>query len=509
MGRVLTNNTSLQVAEEETIGVLPTSPTWYTLEPNSVGSYGATITTTPRSPISRSRQRRKGSITDLDSAVEFEADLTLDHWRRFVESFVFASATNRIISFAAADTSATGFTVPALVAAQVDLLAYAATGAKSLFHAAGYAIDSNNGLKVLDAAPVIAGTTLDVSPAPTVETAAANSILDIAGVRAVTGDLALSITGTTGTLTSQNNSVLPADSVDFTAIGLTVGQMIHIGGLDAGTRFTAANYGYARITAIASAELSLDRLDASLADSAGTGVAVDLLFGQFIRNVRSDNDDYLERSFTFEETWVGNATNGDDTFEYAKGNLCNTMALNLPLADKVTMSFAFIGTDSEPPTTTRATNADTPVAPLETGAFNTTSDCVRMRIAEVDESGIYTDFKSITFTFNNNVSPEKVLCNLGAKYMNFGNFEVDIETQVLFADPRIPEAIRQNRTVSFALGLKNDDGCVYLDIPSATLGGGGRELPVNESVLINLTIQAFEDPILKTSIGVSIFPVVP
>ena len=46
-----------------------------------------------------------------------------------------------------------------------------------------------------------------------------------------------------------------------------------------------------------------------------------------------------------------------------------------------------------------------------------------------------------------------------------------------------------------------------VDIPSMTLGGGDREFPVNESVLINTTAQAFGDPVLNTSIGISIIPV--
>ena len=85
MGRVLTNNTTLSYAVEETLGVLPGSPTWFILEPNSIGTYGATITTVARSPVSQNRQRRKGTVTDLDSAVEWEGDLTLSHFVDFIQ----------------------------------------------------------------------------------------------------------------------------------------------------------------------------------------------------------------------------------------------------------------------------------------------------------------------------------------------------------------------------------------------------------------------------------------
>ena len=38
MSRVLTNNTSLAYAIESALGVLPGSPVWHELEPNSIGA---------------------------------------------------------------------------------------------------------------------------------------------------------------------------------------------------------------------------------------------------------------------------------------------------------------------------------------------------------------------------------------------------------------------------------------------------------------------------------------
>ena len=55
--------------------------------------------------------------------------------------------------------------------------------------------------------------------------------------------------------------------------------------------------------------------------------------------------------------------------------------------------------------------------------------------------------------------------------------------------------------------INNDDGVIGIDIPSHTLGGGDREFPVNETVLINTTAQSFGDSTLNTSLGVSIMPV--
>jgi hypothetical protein len=93
--------------------------------------------------------------------------------------------------------------------------------------------------------------------------------------------------------------------------------------------------------------------------------------------------------------------------------------------------------------------------------------------------------------------------------MNNGIFEVDIETQVLFTNGAVLAAIRANETVTMDFALQNSDGGIFVDIPAMTLGDGSRDLPVNETVLLNITGTVFKDPTLGTSIGVSIFPFLP
>jgi len=505
MSRVLTNNMTLSYAIEATIGVLPGSPLWHILEPNTLGAYGATITTVARDPISRNRQRRKGTVTDLDSAVDWDGDLTMTHFVDFVEGFVFSTAVNGDLNFRAATTSGASYTVPALSVDQAAKLLFAATAPVSLMFARGYLLAANNGIKPLTAKPNSTGTIITVSGL-SAETPPTNSELEIAGVTTDTDDLDITVSGFTAALTSGNGG---GTAMDFTILGLTVGQFVHIGGLTATNQFDNG-FGYARITGIAAGQLDLDKLDATiLTDATGAGKKIDILFGRFIRNVPTSSDEFLERSFQYELAYPDLESVGTDRYEYAKGNFINTMALSMPLADKASVSFASIGTDAEPPVLARETNAETAIEPSRTGAFNTTSDCTRLRIAELDESGIYTDFKSLTVTFGNNVSPEKILCNLGAKFMNFGNFQVDVEAQLIFSDARIASAVRENRTLSMDFGLKNDDGAMFIDIPAMTLGGGDKEFPVNETVLINTTGEAFADPTLNTSIGISLFPIVP
>ena len=493
MGRVLTNNTSLAYSVEETVGNLFVSPDWFLLEPNTYGAYGATITTVARNPISRNRQRRKGTITDLDSAVDFEADLTLSHFNDFAEGFVFANFIGENDRVPSAVT-ATEYTVDAGTTITVQ----------ALVRGVGFGIPGNNDLHLVDGTPTATAITavgLAIEATPP-----AGSRVEVVGLEGVAGDITIDFTA--GVIT------IGTTALDFTDFNLQPGEFIHLGGTATANRFFAApntdNSGYVRVVSVTATEIVVDKATETFVTDAGAGQLIQIFFGKFLKNVPTNDANFLERSFQFELEYPGLAPNGTDSmFEYAVGNFSNTMALNLPLTDKTTVSFGFIGTNAASPTEARATNAEVAAAPTRTGAFNTVSDCTRLRITDVDEAGITTDFKSATVTFSNNVSPEKVLCQLGAAFMNHGNFEVSIEAQLVFTSADVTAAIRNNTTVSMDFGVRNDDGVIMFDVPSLTLGGGGREFPVNESVLINVTSEAFQDPILNSSIGISVFPFVP
>lgn len=509
MGRVLTNNVGLAYNIETSLGVAGT--TWKQLEPNDLPSMGAEITTVARSPISRSRQRRKGTITDLDSTVELEHDITLSVFRDFIEGFVFAKGVNSDVTRLTATSATTGPNtyagLTALVAAQAPKF-----NVNSLLWVVGGS-SQNNGLKSVSVAAAAANTTLTVAETLVAETA--SLFVSFAGRRvpaASTPTWDWDGVNKTATLASTGLGTALA------ALGLTVGQMLHVGSIPSlgaavqnAFQATLANdmYGYARVKSISANAVVFDKVAARLQfdDLTAPATPVDLVFGEFVRNVPVGNADYIERSFQFEAAFPNLGTAGAENYEYAIGNFCNEVAFELPLADKATATFSFVGTDTEPTTAVRKTGASAATVPGQTAALNTTADLARLRINKVDDTGLTTDFKSLTLTLNNNVSPEKVLGKLGARFMNTGNFEVDVETQVLFSSPDVTAAIRQNTTVTMDFIMQNDDGAIAVDLPSITLGGGDREFPANETVLMNVNAQAFGDPTLGTSIGVSLFPV--
>lgn len=507
MGRVTTNSSGLAYTREASLGVLPGSPTWKQAEPNNIGRFGASITKVARSPISRARQRRKGVVTDLNSSVEFDCDLTLEALKDHIEGFFFS----RLVGPDAYNPSAVvsdGYTVAALSAAQAGRITYGASAAKTLIYARGFLNAANNGLYPVAATVATSATKIPVA-SRTAETPAASRSVEvaIAGVRGAAGDLEINSDGN-----------LVSTVLDFTTLGLYAGQYIHIGGADTANQFFEEdNYGFARIAVTPTAHLIvLEKRgqdfvtdDGTDTNSGGTGLEIDILFGQFCRNVDVGHADYLEASVQFELSSPNLGTAGATNYEYALGNYCDAMSIVLNLTDKATMTFGFIGTDTTDPTSSRATNAADAKVHTAAAAFSTAGDLARLRLQDVDETGLSTDFKSLTLTVTNNVSPEKVIGRLGAAYMNVGNYEVDLSSTMLFSNPLVPVRMRNNTTVGLDFAVRNAEGGVYFDIPSGELDGGERSYPVNQSVTMNTTLPARKDDILGYSLSASFFPFLP
>lgn len=545
MAEVSSNETALAYAVESSASVLPTQPVWRSLEPNSIGAFGAQPQTIQRSPISNLRQDRASLPVDATVEHDHEADLTVSAQMDFGESFLKSTGVGTDLRFyrqggasiVAQPDVTTGFVVPALSAAQAAKIQFSVGGKASLWKGRGYANAANNALVPNSAAVVATDTLIPFSTAVT-ETAPTNAEAWIAGVRCEPGDLAISIgASNTATLTSNNNAVTSA--VDFTTLGLTVGQRIHVGGMaDLTNRFgsTAANdattkagrsYGSARITSIAANSLGLDKIDAlTLVASdgtddgnAGTLVAVDLLFSFFVRNVPTADADFARQTVQFEssrpnlyETDPPTSVANPDGFQYQLGNEADEMTVNKQGQNKATVNFGFIGrtADNYVDNASRKTNASAPVSPVSTQAFNTANDLFRLRIANyTTDAALVEEFENLTTTIGNNVNPEKALGTFGNRFVNLGNFVVSIGGVAYLTSADIAEAVQCNNTVTADWGVVNADGAIHVDIPSMKLEDGAEQVELNRSVRINLTGRAFVDQTLQTSIGLSIFACYP
>lgn len=154
--KIDSNRTGLSVAET-ICGRLPNViddgylPTWFELEPNSYDEFGGTLTTTARSPISASRQRKKGVVTDLTAGGGFNMDFTQHNHDRLLQGFFFADMRQK------AQTAPFNGDPVTITGAETTGDTYTAAAGLSRFRAGqlvsvkGFLNALNNGVKLLNA----------------------------------------------------------------------------------------------------------------------------------------------------------------------------------------------------------------------------------------------------------------------------------------------------------------------------------------------------------------------
>lgn len=483
---VNTDSTGLSYAIETTPGVVDAGSEWRKLQPNDIGSFGATITTEARDFITDDRMGRKGAVVDLDSEVSFDSDLTFSAFNNFAAGFLFSKWKTQVES-----------AVASVTVSSYEHVAGTALTAGSLIFARDNGDATNDGLKVVDTASTTTST--KVVETLVVEASSPTAAkFDLCGVQGVAGDFELDA-----------SLDLISVAYDFTAgdLDFYVGQMIYIGGGTALTSFPTAGDGPARITAISANKLTLDKVPSTFVADAGAGTeTIQIFAGSWLRNVARNHADFANVTYQFETSYRGLETI-DEGFEYAIGNQANTLGLNMPLSAKSTVSWGFTGLDQEKGVDTAKVGDR--VESYDTDAYNTTSDFVRISLANSDGTALAAYFKDLTINIANNVNPEKVLGVLGALVMNVGKLDISGTTEVLFNSFDVVNAVRDNDTVSLDWGLKNDEGALHFDIPSMTLGNGQKTYPRGEAIKVGIDGMAFKDDFFGYVMSITKFPYLP
>ena len=493
MGAVNTNSISLALAVETEPGKVPGSGAKAEfLEPNALPDYGGSITTTSRSPISADRQRRKGTITDFSSTVSVEQDLTLSSFLSVIEGAVLAEWQGAP-AFANLNITATGVAL----GATADF----ALPAGTLILLVGY--KNNTGIKKLSDA-VVSGTSTELKFTGAVaETPAAayQTRVFVIGYEGASGDLSLTVTNKRGTLSSAAGALA--------GLPLTRGCGIWLGGSTESTSFTwssSVESALARVVSVGST-IELDRISDGVITDAGASKTIQIFFGRFMRNVSVNDALFQNPSYSMELVYPDLIADGTDGYEYSVGNSINTMELAMPLNDKATLNFTTFGTDTLPVTETSQNWSTT--LPIFTEAFSTPTDFLRLRMQGADEEGLTTFWKDATLTINNNIGSENVLAKLGPAYTNLGTLNVTLAGNAVFTDKLVTQKIRNNCTCSADLCLYNNEGALYFDIPTLTIGDGKKDFAVNEKIKISLSGESFSDPEWGYSIGITFFPYLP
>jgi hypothetical protein len=491
--------TGLSYAEESSLKVLPTTPVWHELEPNAYRDTGGAITTIARAPIRRSRQRLKGSPTDIEVAAGFNQDLTQRNLTRLLQGFMFADAFEK-----AKTAPFNGTQVPITSVAADGYLAASGLGvfsAGDLVIARNFDQPANNGLALVTA---VSATKVTVSKALTANASpAALSRLEEVGRELASGDSAITVgTGITS---------LTSTAGVFTSLGFNVGEWIYIGG-DATINKFANNGGYARIRNISANTLDFDKTTWNPVAETGTGKSIRIFYGDFLRNATVANPELIKtRSYNIERR-LGNDGVGEQA-QYIEGSVANQFTLNIPGQDKLNADLTFVGLNDAYRNGTLGLKSGTRNTSLGEAAYNTSQDVIRMRMNIVDPvtlnpTALFGYITEGTATISNGVTVDKAVGVFGGFDVSLGDFEVGGTVTAYFSTVDAVAAIRNNADVTLDFIVAHKNSAIVYDVPLLTLGGGRMAVEKGRPITIPLDTLAAQNDAGYT-LGISFLNYVP
>jgi hypothetical protein len=516
------NKTSLSYAEEASLSTLPANPTWHPLEPNSYSSFGGDLKTTTREPITATRQRAKGTVTDLDVTAAFNTDVTQDNLTRLLQGFFFAKAHEK---FKTQPINGTAIALTGAVAASQEITAAAGLGAvaiDTLIKPSGFANAANNGLFRVTAAAAgeltLASYVSGGAAVPLVDEAAppAAALLEAVGV-ALHGDVLLYGPGSNGGATIQPY-LSSAANVDFTTLGLLPGEWVYLGDADdtlgdaAATEYnflsadgTKRNRGYCRILSIAPTKLTFDIAIGAQTWVQGSGANgscpvpasgfVSLYFGTVIRN-EPVAANIVRTTYTLQR-FLGQNADNQSQLEYVSGAVPNEFSLTIPSNNKLTSDLTFVGMDTQQEAIAQLPG--TYLGLFSEPAFNTSQDVFALLLyiidaAQTQQQPLFAYATDQKITINNNTKPNKAIGVVGAIEASVGNFDVSGTLTCYFDDIAAIQAVRNNTDVGLTNIFAKQNSGMIIDLPLLTLAMPGVKVEKDKPIMADITQTAAPRP---------------
>ena len=479
--------TNARYAVEASFKTLPGSPVWEPIEPNEYNDIGAEIIKTPRSPITSTRQRKKGPTTNLNAGFGYQTDVTYRNIQERMQGHFFASFR------AKGEEIVTAVDIDASNPDEYEVASTTGFQVGDIIQGQNFAESANNGVNVVTA--IVADTSVEVADGQLAAEASppADAQIVVVGHQAGSGDIDVDDTG--------NYAAYTSTTLDFTTLGLNPGEFIFVGGDGASEDFvTAANNGWKRIRSIAAQRLTVDKSEIAMVTETGTGLTIRFFFGRVLKD-EAALANQVRRTFQH-ELELGAPDDAQPTqiqAAYVTGGVPQTMSWNIPSADKSTMDLVYLAGDVEYIDGPTALKGGTRPALVEEDAFNTTSDVPLILIHTHSETAetppeFLTFVQEITFTIDNNLDPNLAVGVLGAFDVTAGNFDFGASTNAYFNNVSVLSAIRDNVDataamimVSGAAGLKVG---IALDLPLATLSDGRPNIEDGAPILLPLTLEA-------------------
>ena len=358
----------------------------------------------------------------------------------------------------------------------------------------GFANTVNNGVFVATGGSATTAV-FGAGAGMTNETPGVGARIKRVGVQGASGDIVAAV--------SPNR--LTSTTLNFTTLGLQVGQWIKIGGAAVATQYnTTALNTWVRVTSIAANALGLDNVPSGWAGDSGTSKTIQLIYGDVIENGTT------LQSFTIEKGFLAQTT---PNYAVYRGMCPSNLSLNIAANAILTGGLSFLGTTSAISTT--ALTANPTAASLE-NVFNAVANVGR--IAEGGTLVTGPNFiRNVQVTLNNNLREQPAVGVLGLSGVGTGRCEISGTLEAYFGDATLYTKYVNGTETSLNIRLTTTSPtgvtgsrCVVITFPrikyeSGTIVASGA----NQDVVAQLGFRAIRDANTVSQIQIDRFDYVP
>ncbi len=466
-----TNRVKVSNVRESTFGITPTSPAFKT---QRVVSHGLAVNpqTVVSNEIRQDRQRKDVILTGYQAGGSVSGEAAFyalhDHLEEALQGTWSAKPSRD--NAGTADSVITNVATSGTVVTVVTGVAFA-VGHLVLF--SGFGVANNNGLFRCSTgsatAPAFSGSGITDEAVPP-----ANALMRVVGFKGASADIVAAASGLTST------------SLDFTTLGITVGQWVKIGGTAAGDQFaTAACNGYARVSAVATNALTFDRLPTGWTTDSGTGKTIAVFMGDVLTNGSTKRSNTIERQYL---------DHSPVSYEYLTGQTLDRFSLSIQAGQVVTYSEDYVGAGGSI-TTTRVSGATDTAAPTN-DVLNAAGNVANIAFDGTIIAGPNYVMEA-TVEFQNNLRRQMAVGSLSAVGVGNGEFAANLTLTSYFGDKTVLDKLLANSLTSlyFTIGRTDSNNESYLfDFPSVKLSAGSPSVSgKNADVMLNAQAAAILD----------------
>lgn len=484
-----TNRVALGLIRETTLGVLPSSPTIKALRITGTPSLAYKPKTIVSDEIRPDRQ-----ITDLTLVgAEVGGDVGQEISSRSVDDVLESAMFSTYVRQPFRDVGNVG----AVTTGSVALTDTSGAGGgtfvvNDLVRFEGFAVAANNGVFAALAstsATVINATGLVAEANPPDATVRITRV----GRLGASGDIVATLSG---------GAALTATTLNFTTLGLAVGDWIKIGdgGNSARSFATAACNVFARITAIAASRLDLYVASTFAADT-GSGKTILIAFADRLQNGTTMQSFDLERRYT---------DHSPETVELFLGAVVNQLEMTLQPQAIMLAKATVLGLSASVANPTAPgdysniySGSITRLAAPDNTVLNTSSNVGRLGRGTDPVSG--PNFViGATVSINNNLRGQAAIGTLGYVGIGVGEFGVTGKLDTYFGDKTLLNLVLTNAESSVDFAVRDATGRAYVvDLPRIKFSDGAPDVPgKNQDVSLSLPYQAIRHTTLGYTMAV-------